>query len=82
MGEGRKGQGTRKALVMLQVALSVILLICSGLMIRTFRAMMKVSPGLTSLKLSKHSASIFQKLRSRIPPRACDSHGRGDYAEG
>lgn len=48
VGEGRKGQGTRKALVMLQVALSVILLICSGLMIRTFRAMVNVSPGFTS----------------------------------
>ncbi len=48
VGDGRKGQGTRKALVMIQVALSVILLICSGLMIRTFRAMMHVSPGFTS----------------------------------
>ena len=50
VGAGRKGQGTRKALVMLQVALSVILLICSGLMIRTFRAMTNVSPGFTSPK--------------------------------
>jgi predicted permease len=48
VGGGRKGQGTRKALVMLQVALSVVLLICSGLMIRTFRAMMNVTPGFTS----------------------------------
>jgi predicted permease len=48
VGEGREGQGTRKALVMIQVALSVVLLICSGLMIRTFRAMMHVSPGFTS----------------------------------
>jgi len=48
VGEGRRGQGTRKALVTLQVALSVVLLICSGLMIRTFRAMMNVSPGFTS----------------------------------
>jgi predicted permease len=48
VGDGRRGQGTRKALVMIQVALSVILLICSGLMIRTFRAMMRVSPGFTS----------------------------------
>jgi predicted permease len=48
VGDGRRGQGTRKALVMIQVALSVILLICSGLMIRTFRAMMHVSPGFTS----------------------------------
>ncbi|GGG89215.1 ABC transporter permease [Edaphobacter dinghuensis] len=48
VGEGRKGQRTRKALVMLQVALSVILLVCSGLMIRTFQAMMHVLPGFTS----------------------------------
>jgi predicted permease len=48
VGDGRRGQGTRKALVMIQVALSVILLICSGLMIRTFRAMTNVSPGFTS----------------------------------
>ena len=48
VGDGRRGQGTRKALVMIQVALSVILLICSGLMIRTFRAMMNVSPGFRS----------------------------------
>jgi predicted permease len=48
VGDGRRGQGTRKSLVMLQVVLSVVLLICSGLMIRTFRAMMHVSPGFTS----------------------------------
>jgi predicted permease len=48
VGDGRGGQSTRKALVMIQVALSVILLICSGLMIRTFRAMVNVSPGFTS----------------------------------
>jgi predicted permease len=48
VGGSRKGQGTRRALVMLQVALSVVLLICSGLMVRTFRAMMNVSPGFTS----------------------------------
>jgi predicted permease len=48
VGEGRRGQATRKALVMFQVALCVVLLICSGLMIRTFRALMNVSPGFTS----------------------------------
>lgn len=48
VGDGRKGQTTRKALVVIQVALSVILLICSGLMIRTFQAMMHVAPGFTS----------------------------------
>jgi predicted permease len=48
VGDGRRGQGTRKTLVVIQVALSLILLICSGLMIRTFRAMMNVAPGFTS----------------------------------
>jgi len=67
VGEGRRRQGTRKALVMIQVALSVVLLICSGLMIRTFRAMMNVPPGFTSPKPFKHSASIFQTPKSPIP---------------
>ena len=48
VGDGRRGQGTRKALVTLQVALSVVLLICSGLMIRTFRPMVNMSLGFTS----------------------------------
>jgi predicted permease len=48
VGDGRNQQNTRKALVILQVAFSLVLLICSGLMIRTFRAMMHVSPGFTS----------------------------------
>lgn len=44
----RKGWATGKALVTLQVALSVVLLICSGLMIRTVLAMQSVSPGFIS----------------------------------
>src|SRR5580698_10481505 len=50
--EGGRGQSqsreqhrTRNALVVLQVALALVLLICSGLMIRTFNAMMHVAPG-------------------------------------
>ena len=53
--EGARGQSqsreqhrTRNALVVLQVALALVLLICSGLMIRTFNAMMHVNPGFTS----------------------------------
>jgi len=42
---GRERHRTRKALVVVQVALALVLLICSGLMIHTFRAMMHVSPG-------------------------------------
>ena len=52
--EGGRGQSqsceqhrTRNALVILQVALALVLLICSGLMIRTFHALMHVAPGFT-----------------------------------
>ena len=52
--EGGRGQSqsreqhrTRNALVILQVALALVLLICSGLMIRTFTALMHVAPGFT-----------------------------------
>ena len=37
----------RNILVVVQVALALVLLICSGLMIRTFRALTHVSPGFT-----------------------------------
>jgi predicted permease len=42
------------------VALALVLLICSGLMIRTFRAMMQVSPGFTG-------ADALQTFRIYIP---------------
>jgi len=50
--EGSRGQSqsrrqgrARNALVVLQIALALVLLICSGLMIQTFRAMTRVDPG-------------------------------------
>ncbi len=43
--QGRERQRARKVLVVVQVALALVLLICSGLMIRTFRALVHVSPG-------------------------------------
>jgi predicted permease len=43
--QSRDRQRTRKVLVTLQVALSLVLLICAGLMIRTFRALAEVNPG-------------------------------------
>ncbi len=43
--QGRERHRARKTLVVVQVALALVLLICSGLMIRTFRALVKVSPG-------------------------------------
>lgn len=43
--QGRDRHRARKSLVVVQVALALVLLICSGLMIHTFRALMHVSPG-------------------------------------
>jgi len=46
--QSREQHRTRNALVILQVALALVLLICSGLMIRTFNAMMHIAPGFTA----------------------------------
>jgi predicted permease len=45
LSQSRERHKARKTLVVVQVALALVLLICSGLMIRTFRALMHVSPG-------------------------------------
>jgi predicted permease len=45
LSQSRERHRTRNALVILQVALALVLLICSGLMIRTFGALMHVPPG-------------------------------------
>jgi len=45
LSQSRERHRARKALVVVQVALALVLLICSGLMIRTFRALIHVSPG-------------------------------------
>lgn len=47
LSQGRERHRARKALVVVQVALALVLLICSGLMIRTFFALTRVSPGFT-----------------------------------
>ncbi len=45
LSQSRERQLARKTLVVVQVALALVLLICSGLMIRTFMALAHVSPG-------------------------------------
>lgn len=45
--EGRERHRARKVLVVVQVALALVLLICSGLMIRTVQALRQVQPGFT-----------------------------------
>lgn len=44
--QGRERHRLRNVLVVIQVSLAFVLLICSGLMIRTFRALMHVNPGI------------------------------------
>ena len=46
--DGRERHRARNTLVVAQVALAVVLLVASGLMIRTFTAMRNVSPGFTN----------------------------------
>ena len=45
VSQSREQHRARGVLVVVQVALALVLLICSGLMIRTFRALTKVEPG-------------------------------------
>jgi predicted permease len=45
VSEGRERHRTRNTLVVVQVSLAFVLLICSGLMIRTFYALTHVDPG-------------------------------------
>ena len=45
LSQGRERHRARQTLVVVQVALALVLLICSGLMIRTFHALVHVDPG-------------------------------------
>jgi predicted permease len=58
--QGRERHRTRNTLVVIQVSLAFVLLICSGLMIRTFRALTHVDPGYDS-------RAGIQTLRLAIP---------------
>jgi predicted permease len=46
--ESRERHRTRNTLVVVQVALALVLLVCSGLMIRTFNALRNVNPGFSA----------------------------------
>jgi predicted permease len=48
LSQGRERHRTRNVLVVIQVSLAFVLLICSGLMIRTFWALTHVNPGFDS----------------------------------
>ena len=65
LSQGRERHRARKALVVVQVALALVLLICSGLMIRTFQALMHVSPGFAD----PNGLQVFRLFvpESRVP---------------
>ncbi len=58
--QGRERHRTRNTLVVIQVSLAFVLLICSGLMIRTFRALIHVDAGYDA-------AAQIQTVRLGIP---------------
>jgi predicted permease len=60
MSQSRSQHRARNSLVVIEVALAVVLLICSGLMIRTFRALTHVDPGFSS-------PAALQTFRIYIP---------------
>src|ERR1700747_164893 len=60
LSQSKEQHRARNTLVVVQVALALVLLICSGLMIGTFRALTKVNPGFTD-------PAALQAFRISIP---------------
>ncbi len=70
VSQSRERHRARNILVTLQVALAFVLLICSGLMIRTFRALSHVSPGFRPAEVQTFRISILSSEVSddeRVP---------------
>jgi predicted permease len=65
----REGNRTRGALIVVQVALALVLLVGAGLMIRTFQALTTIDPGFTDPEHIQLT-SVF------IPPWAIPEHER------
>jgi predicted permease len=67
LSQSKEQHRTRGVLVVVQVSLALVLLICSGLMIRTFRALTKVDPGFARpAELQTFRISI---LDTQVPDR-------------
>ena len=81
LSSSREQLRARNVLVVVQVALALVLLICSGLMIRTFRAMTKVNPGFvnagqlqtfhiaipdTQIKSDEATLRMYQEIQNRL----------------
>lgn len=66
LSDGRDRQRARRSLVGVQVALAFVLLVCSGLMIRSFIALANVSPGFSS-------AASLETARVQFPAMQGDN---------
>jgi predicted permease len=67
LSQSKEQHRARGVLVVVQVSLALVLLICSGLMIRTFRALTKVDPGFSRpAELQTFRISI---LDTQVPDR-------------
>jgi predicted permease len=81
LSESRQQHRARNVLVVAQVSLALVLLICSGLMIRTFRALTNVNPGFaqpeqvqtfriyvpkTEVKEDERVARVEQEIQDKI----------------
>jgi predicted permease len=73
LSQTRQQHRARNALVVVQVALALVLLICSGLMIRTFHALMHVQPGF-------RDPATVQTFRISIPEAMVSAAKQEDVA--
>lgn len=69
LSHSKETHRARNALVVLQVALAVILLISSGLMIRTFQALRNVQPGFTGPRELQTLAVFIPEAQVKEPER-------------
>ena len=69
LSQSRERHRARNTLVVVQTALAVVLLIGSGLMIRTFQALRQVDPGFRAPGTADTVALHTRKRHQRIPDR-------------
>jgi putative ABC transport system permease protein len=69
LSQSKETHRARNTLVVLQVALAAILLISSGLMIRTFRALRHVQPGFTGPRVLQTLAIFIPESQVKEPER-------------
>lgn len=73
MSTGREGRRTRAVLVIAQVGLALILMIGSGLMLRTFQALIHVDPGFQGPEAVQLGHLSFPRGPTFDPQRAAES---------